>query len=373
MIRGGIPIGRVLGIALRIHYTWFFIFALVTWSLAADYFPLLGWSTGLSVTAGLITSLLFFASVLAHELMHSIVARSAGIPVHSITLFIFGGVSQMDEEPKRPKDELRMAIAGPLTSLVLGLIFWGLWYWVGPTSEFALGVTAWLAVINIALVAFNLIPGFPLDGGRVLRSILWWRSNNLRRSTYIASTIGRGVGFLFILGGILVIFTTGLWLNGMWFILIGWFLENAAGSSYRQMALQETLKGHTASEAMTRECPTVTPDTSVQQLVNDHVLATGRRCFPVATEGGRILGLVTLHDIRAVPRDAWSTRTARDAMTPLEKMKAVGPEEDLATVMRILAEEDINQIMVMEDGRVTGAIGRDTLLSFISLRGELGV
>jgi Zn-dependent protease len=373
MLRGGIPIGRVLGISLRLNYSWFIVFALVTWSLSANYFPSVfpEWSAGLAVTAGILTSLLFFGSVLAHELMHSVVARAAGIPVQSITLFIFGGVSRMGEEPKRPKDEFRMAIAGPLTSLALGAVFWAIWYWLGEFNEFVLAISFWLGLINIFLAGFNLIPGFPLDGGRVLRSILWWRSHNLRRATRTASNIGRAVGFLFIFGGVFFIFQA-LWLNGLWLILIGWFLENAAVGSYRQVALQEVLQGHTAGEVMTRDCPVVPPDITVEELVNDHVLATGRRCFPVESSG-RVEGLVTMHNIRAVPRESWPARTTSEAMTPLDKLKSVSPNEDLSTVLKILTEEDINQVLVVEDGAITGVIGRDNLLSFINLRGELGV
>ena len=217
MLQDGIPLGRLFGISLRLNYTWFIVFALVTWSLTVNYFPEVfsEWSMITSLVAGIMTSLLFFGSVLAHELMHSIVAQRLGIPIHSITLFIFGGVSQMSEEPKTPKDELRIALAGPLTSIALGLFFWAVWYWLGPHSEFVLAIAFWLGIINLALAAFNLIPGFPLDGGRVLRSILWWRNQDLHQATRTASIMGRGVGYLFIFGGIFFVFQ-GLWLNGLW-------------------------------------------------------------------------------------------------------------------------------------------------------------
>ena len=372
-MRGGIPLGRIFGISLRLNYTWFIVFGLVTWSLAASYFPTVfpEWSTGKSVLAGILTSLLFFGSVLAHELMHSIVAQRLGIPVHSITLFIFGGVSQISEEPKRPHDELRIALAGPITSLALGAAFWAIWYWLGPLSDVVLAISFWLGLINLFLAAFNLIPGFPLDGGRVLRSILWLRTHDLRRATRTASNVGRVVGYVFIFIGIFFIFQ-GMWLNGLWLALIGWFLENAAIGSYRQVALQDTLAGHTARELMTPECVTVPPDLTVSSLVNDYVLTTGRRCFPV-TDDGRILGLVTLADIRSVPREEWPSRTVQEAMTPLQKLKAVSPGEDISTVLHLLADEDINQVLVMEDDRIAGVIGRDNLLNFINLRGELGI
>jgi len=373
MLRGGIPIGRLFGISLRLNYTWFIVFALVTWSLTANYYPSVfpDWSVARSLVAGVVTSLLFFGSVLAHELMHSIVANAVGIPVHGITLFIFGGVSQMSEEPRQPKDELRIALAGPLTSLVLGGIFWGIFFLAGDYSEFVLAISYWLGLINLFLAAFNLIPGFPLDGGRVLRSILWWRSKNLRRSTRTASNIGRAVGYLFIFGGVFFIFR-GLWLNGLWLALIGWFLENAAVGSYRQVSLQDTLQGHTAREVMSKDCPSMAPEMTVDKLVNEQILTSGRRCFPVAVDN-RVLGLVTLHNIRAIPRTEWGTSKLREAMTPLDKLKSVAPNEDLSSVLTILTEADINQVLVVEDGTIVGVIGRDNLLAFINIRGELGV
>jgi len=244
MLKSGLPLGRLFGISLRLHYSWFIVFALITWALAASYFPenYPTWSTATSIIAGAVTSLLFFGSVLAHELMHSVVAQRRGIPVHSITLFIFGGVSQMTDEPKQPGDELRIALAGPVTSLIIGGICWGIYFWSRGSLVFLSAVAFWLGWINVFLAGFNLIPGFPLDGGRVLRSIIWWRSGNLRRATKTASNIGRGVGYLFIFGGIFLVFW-GLWINGLWLAFIGWFLENAAVGSYRQLALRDILQG----------------------------------------------------------------------------------------------------------------------------------
>lgn len=372
MLKGGIPIGRLFGVSLRLHYSWFVIFAVVTWSLTANYFPVQfpDWNLGLSLLAGVVTSLLFFGSILAHELMHSVIGNALGIPIHEITLFIFGGVAQMSEEPKRPKDEFRMAIAGPLTSLAIGGVFWAIYFLIADGWEFALAVSYWLGLINVFLAVFNLIPGFPLDGGRVLRSILWWRSQNLRTATRTASNVGRAVGFLFVFGGVFLIFQ-GLLFNGLWLALIGWFLERAAVGSYRQISLQDALKGHSASEVMTRDCPTVDPELTVDRLVNDQILAQGRRCFPVASDD-QVLGLVTLHNVKSIPRELWPTRTMRQAMTPFDKLKSVSPTEDLSSVLKVLTESNINQVLVVEDDSIVGVIGRDNLLSFINIRSELG-
>jgi Zn-dependent protease len=375
MFRGGIPIGKAFGISLRLHYSWFFIFALVTWSLAAVYFPAKypEWSLTLKIGAGLLASLLFFGSVLFHELMHSLVSIRQGTQIQSITLFFLGGVSEMTGEPKTAGDEFRMAAAGPFSSLVLGGLFLGIYFALrSATSEaaqFGAAISSYLGLINILLGVFNLIPGFPLDGGRVLRSLIWWRSRNLQGATKIASNIGRVIGFLFIFGGIGLAFTGNLF-NGIWLVLIGWFLETAASGSYRQMLLQDMLKGHTASEVMSRDCMVVPPDITVERLVNEHILSSGRRCFPVVS-GGHTEGLVTLGNVRSIPRDARKTTLVREAMTPLSQVKSVSPNEDLGNILQILSENDINQVPVVWENKVVGIVARDNLINFINTRNEL--
>jgi len=377
MIRGGIPIGKAFGISLRLHYSWFFIFALVTWALAGSYFPSIypTWSLSARIAAGLITSVLFFGSVLVHELMHSIVAQRQGIPVQSITLFIFGGVSQITSEPKQPKDEFRMAIVGPLSSLLIGGILFGIYFGWRHVDTFAVqfitAIVYWLGYINLVLGIFNLIPGFPLDGGRVLRSLLWWRSRNLTSATRIASNIGRAVGFIFIFVGIYFIFT-GNWFNGIWLALIGWFLESAAVGSYQQLLLQEMLKGHVASEVMSGDCVVISPDITIDQLVNGNILTSGRRCFPVVS-GSQIMGLMTLHNVKAVPREQWSIETVKEAMTPFDKLKWVRPDEELSSILRILTEDNINQVPVVYDDKIVGMVSRENLLNFVNIRSRLGV
>jgi Zn-dependent protease/CBS domain-containing protein len=379
MLRGGIPIGKAFGIQLRLHYSWFLIFALVTWLLASAYFTEKAyptWSLSDRIGAGLITSILFFGSVLVHELMHSIVSQRQGIPVQSITLFIFGGVSQITSEPKQPADEFRMAIVGPLASLVLGGIFFGIYFQLrgGNTfaAQFVTGIAFWLGYINVALGAFNLIPGFPLDGGRVLRSLIWARNHDLRRSTRIASNAGRVVGFLFIFGGIFIIFFFGLLFQGIWLALIGWFLESAAVGSYQQLLMQEMLKGHVASEIMSSDCAIIPPDMTIDHLVNGNILTSGRRCFPVAS-GSQIMGLMTLHNVKEVPREQWSTETVKEAMTPFDKLKWVRPDEELSSVLRILTQDDINQVPVVQDNKIIGMVSRENLLNFVHVRSRLGV
>ena len=377
MLRGGIPIGKAFGISLRLHYSWFLIFALVTWALAAGYFPSTypTWSLSARIAAGLITSVLFFGSVLVHELMHSIVSQRQGVRVQSITLFIFGGVSQITSEPKQPRDEFRMAVVGPLSSLAIGGILFGVYFGLRNVDAFAAqfitAIAYWLGYINLVLGIFNLSPGVPLDGGRVLRSLIWWRSRDLKRATKIASNIGRGVGFLFIFVGIWFIFT-GNWANGIWLALIGWFLESAAVGSYQQLLVQDMLKGHVASEVMSRDCVVIPPDTTIDRLVNENILNSGRRCFPVVS-GSQIMGMMTLRDVKAVPREQWRKQTVREAMTPFEKLKSVGPDEELSAILQILAEDNINQVPVVQDNKIVGMVSRENLLNFINIRSGLGV
>jgi Zn-dependent protease/predicted transcriptional regulator len=381
MFRSGIPIGKAFGIQLRLHYSWFLIFILITYVLTASYFPAIypEWSLALKIGAGLLTSFLFFASVLVHELMHSIVAIKEGMHIRGITLFFLGGVSEMTEEPKTAGIEFRMAGAGPLSSLVLGGIFIGIFLALRSSNvvayQFGAAVTYYLGYINIILGIFNLIPGFPLDGGRVLRSIIWKITNNLRSATRIASNIGRGIGYLFIFAGIYFVFggtiyAFGGFVNGIWFVLIGWFLVSAATGSYRQLAIQEILKGHHASEIMSRDCFLIPGDMTVERLINEQILTSARRCFPVVTND-RVVGLITLHNIRTVPQEQRNMKTAHEIMTPIEKIKWVKQDEDLSTVLQILTESDINQVPVFEDEgkQLVGMVNRDNLLTFIDIRG----
>jgi Zn-dependent protease/predicted transcriptional regulator len=373
MLRSSFRIARIGGISINIHVSWILIFILVTWTLAAGYFPqnYPDWSTPLSWTVGLITSILFFVSVLLHELAHSFVARARGLPVHDITLFIFGGVAQLEDEPETAGTEFVMALVGPLTSIILGACFGVVWFAARGTSEPLAALGFYLGEINVWLGLFNLIPGFPLDGGRVLRSILWQASGNLQRATRWASLVGQAVAYLFILAGIWRIFT-GDWVGGLWIAFIGWFLDNAASSSYRQLTVRNLLAGHTVREVMSLDCPEVSPDVTLDRLVSEHMLRSGTRCFPVV-EGGSVRGLLTLHNIKGVAQDRWPMTTVGQVMTPLDGLKRVSPDEELWTAMRNMTEEGVNQLPVMDDGRLLGMLRRDNIVSFIRLKGELGV
>jgi Zn-dependent protease len=363
-------IGRLFGIQVRLHYTWFIIFTMVTILLV---YP--DWSQWLSWVMGIATSLLFFASVLAHELAHSLVGRANGIPIRSITLFIFGGVAHMTREATRAGAELKMAAAGPACSLVIGGLFGLVWFLTRETLQPVATMALWLAMVNAILAVFNLIPGFPLDGGRVFRSILWRATGNYGRSTRIATWVGRGVAYLFILSGIIIIFLRpfGLsWFDGIWLAFIGWFLDNAASTSYRQEQWREALQGFTAADVMTTDYPVIPSNITVGELVQYHVFPSGRRFFLVADEG-RLQGMVTLNNIKSTPQQEWGVTQVREIMTPADKLQVAYPAQDALSVMGQMGESDINQIPVVSEGRVVGLVARDSLIRFLRTRSELRV
>ena len=366
-------LGKLFGIQFRLHFTWFIIFILVVISLSTQYFPTAypEWSNVVYWTIGTVTSLLFFASVIAHELAHSLVAKINGIPVKSITLFIFGGVAQITKEATKASTELIMAAAGPACSLVIGGLFTLLWLFTKSTSQPVAAMAVWLAQINGLLAVFNLIPGFPLDGGRVFRSLLWRFTGNYSRSTRIATQVGRSVGYLFILGGITVMFILHDWFGGLWLALIGWFLENAASTSYRQAQWREGLVGITATQVMTSDFPVVPSNITVNHLVQSYILTTGRRFFLVADEGG-FKGILTLHNIKSVSQQDWPTTQVREVMTPVDKLKVAYPDQEAVNILEQMVENDINQMPVVTEGRVIGLITRDSLLRFLRTRSDLG-
>lgn len=374
-MKSSFKLGEILGIPFLINYSWFIIFVVVTVLLAMFYFPpsYPDWAPALYWVVGLATSLLFFGSVLGHELAHSMVARSQNIPVKSITLFVFGGVSRITKEATRPGKEAVLAFVGPFSSVIIGAFFLLVFLATRNVSEPISALAGYLAFINFLLAAFNMIPGFPMDGGRVLRSFLWWITGNYRRATRIASLVGQGIAYAFIFGGVLLIFLQPqFWITGAWFALIGWFLENAASSSYRQMMLKESLQGFKARDLMTQDCALVPSSLSIRSLVNDYILPTSRRCF-VVSNADRLQGLVTLQDVKKVSQENWDMNSVNAVMTPLEKMKSVSPDDEASTLLEQMDEMDINQMPVVEDGKVVGMVARENIIRFIRNRADLGM
>ncbi|MBI4320084.1 MAG: site-2 protease family protein [Chloroflexi bacterium] len=365
-------IGSLFDIDIGIHYSWLIVFALVTWSLAVGFFPqqFPGWSTEMYWTIGAISSLLLFASVLIHELSHSLVARREGMPVESITLFIFGGVSNIGKEAEGPQQEFLMAFVGPLSSLVLAVVFGAGWFLAPGINPQTQAILLYLALVNLLLALFNLIPAFPLDGGRVLRAILWWTSHSMFDATRIASMVGQGFAYLFIFGGLFWAFTGNI-ISGLWLMVIGWFLSNAADSSYRQVVQQQVLKGVHVQDMMTKEVQTVGPHVTLHELVENYILPHSIRALPVVADS-RLLGIVTLSDVRHVPRERWDQTTVSQVMTPLDRLHVLRPDDDLGVALSSLGEQDLNQLPVVREGRVVGLVTRGHLIRYMQLKQELG-
>jgi Zn-dependent protease/CBS domain-containing protein len=365
-------LGRIRGIEIGIHYTWLFAFALVAWSLAGGFFPAHypGWDASTYWLVGIVTALALFASVLVHELSHSFVALARGHGVHSITLFIFGGVSNLKSEAEDPTDEFLISVVGPLTSFALAAVSWLALQALSLGGSPLGAVLGYLALINVMLGAFNLLPGFPLDGGRVLRSLIWAASGSLRRATEIASYVGQGFGFLLIFSGVWQVLG-GNFLSGLWIGFIGWFLNSAAESTRQQQALQEGLRGARVAELMNPQPPIAGPAMSVQQFVFDHVVRLGQRALLVV-DGGRLLGIASITDAKEVPQEAWPTTTVGAIMTPAP-LKTVSPDADVNSTLQLLVEGSLNQVPVVRDQQLVGLLSRADILRFLQLREELGL
>lgn len=373
MIGQSVRLTTIRGIEIGLHYSWFIIFFLITVSLTTHFaseHP--DWTSGEHYTVAIATSLLFFISILLHELAHSFVALAKGLPVRAITLFVFGGVAQIGREPDRPMTEFQIAIAGPIASAVLAVGFWFASYLAAERFEHLAALGGWLSSINLMLAIFNLVPGFPLDGGRILRAALWRLTGNFAKATRIAAASGQTVGYGLILGGIWTGLVAGNWFGGLWLAFIGWFLLNAAQESVLQMSMRSALSGLTAEDIMARDCPTVSGQLSLADLVHDHILRTGRRCFLVA-QNGRLEGLVTLHQVKAVPQERWGSSLVVQAMTPIDQLHAVEPGTPILGVLGVMEQHDVNQVPVTQDGRLLGMITRDQLLRVLHANLELGV
>jgi Zn-dependent protease len=372
MNRQTISLGRILNIPIGLDYSWFLVFALLTWTLATSYFPaeFRNWSTGQYWIVGATTAILMFASVLLHELGHSVIAMRYKIPVRSITLFIFGGVAQIASEPPSAGAEFWIAIAGPVVSFALAVFFGLLQPVVGAVAPL-LALAKYLAYINGTLALFNLIPGFPLDGGRVFRAIVWGVTRNLRRATLIAANLGRLIAFLFILFGAWQIVTGNL-SNGLWIAFIGWFLESAASSQLQHQVLHDSLAGHPVSDMMSRNYTLIPAETTLQQLVDLHILGSGQRSF-VITQGDRVIGLLTPQRIRETPSDAWPVTSVAQAMLPAAQVKPIQPDKELWTAWEQMSTDGVHQLPVVADGRLLGILSRDDIIGFLRARRELGV
>jgi len=390
----GLHFARIAGIDVYIDWSLLIVFLLIAGSLAGGLFPLWHpeWTAAQSWMTALAAAVLFFGSVLAHELSHALVGRRHGITIRRITLFVFGGMAHMEHEPEKWRAELWMAAVGPVTSLVIGFacllavdVFGGsdrpqgpvgpqearqMLAQLGPASTLLL----WLGQVNIILAAFNLVPGFPLDGGRVLRAILWGITGNLRRATHWASLCGQVFAWVLIVTGLAMILGLrvpllgGGLISGLWLAFIGWFLNNAALMSYRQLLTREALQDVPVSRLMLTRFDMVPPDMSIATLIDDHIMRTGQRAFPVVS-GNRLIGMVCLHDVNKVEAARRATTTVADIMTPADQVRSVRPDDEVFEALTALAERNVNQLPVLVDGRVHGLVRREDIVRWLALHG----
>jgi Zn-dependent protease/predicted transcriptional regulator len=368
-----VRLGRIMGIPIRIHYTLWFVFILIAWSLAVGYMPhqYPGLSTVTYWAIGIASAIILFVSVLVHELSHSYIAKKNGLPIARITLFFFGGVSEMTEEPQDPGLEVRMAAAGPLMSFLIAGVLGTLWY-LGRFAQAPIAVIATLgyaALINAILGAFNLLPAFPLDGGRVFRGSIWKRSNNFVGATRTATRVSEVLSLLMMFGGFVFILF-GDFVDGIWVIVLGWFIRSGAETSLKQTLVGEALLGVSVGDIMTKEVLTVPPEITVQKLVSDYLLVHRHGGYPVM-KNGEVLGVVTLQSARAVPKEKRDYVTVREAMVPIEHTVMVKSSVTALDAMQKMARNKVGRVLVIDGGRLAGIATREDIVSTIQTRQEL--
>ncbi len=371
-----IKLGRVGGIEIGLHYSWFIIAILIALSLVAHFHSVEpAWSTALIWGVACITAVLFFVALLLHELAHSLVAKSRGLRVRAITLFALGGVSQIESEASDAKSEFWIAIVGPLTSVVIGLVLLWVAHLAGwsagkePTTPF-MAVVLWLGYINIVLAAFNMIPGFPLDGGRVLRALVWWISGKAERSTRTAARVGQVVAILFIVYGLFRFFIGGNF-GGLWLAFIGWFLLDAARSSYLQVGFMSALRGRRVADIMQRDCTSIPGYLSVRDFVDEYLLPSPDRCF-VVVQDGHFAGLITSAEVRAVARDQWEQTSLQSIMRPVRELRAIAPDMPVVKALELMARENLAQLPVISAGALEGIFSRAQVMRYLQLHAGLG-
>lgn len=377
-----IKVGRIWGIPLQLSWTWFLIFALVTWSLAVAYFPdeYPTLSPVVHLLLGVVTSILFFTSVMLHELGHAYAALRSGTGVRSITLFIFGGVAQLEDEPRTAGAALRVALAGPLVSLVLGIFFAGLWL-LDQNIPWLAAPSAYLARLNFLLAAFNMIPGYPLDGGRVLQAVVWYLSGDSRRATRLAAMVGQLVAFGFIGVGVGVALNTNLF-NGLWLAFIGWFLQNAAGAAATSTEVEHALEALAVNQVMRADWPEVPGRLPLSRLVEDHMLRGSPRYFFVRRDGygyeggnghngSQPHGMLTATDVMRIPQTSWGRTSSEQVMVGWERLVTVSPEMNLLEAMRIMDRGNVAQVPVVAEGRLVGILSREGVMHALKVQADL--
>lgn len=364
---------RLMGFQVRIDLSWIFIAVLISWSLSTGFFPFYyqGLNTGTYWIMGVVGALGLFLSIIVHEFSHSLVARKYGMPMKGITLFIFGGMAEMGDEPPSSKAEFMMAVIGPISSIVIAGIFYGIYAAGGGLIPQAVnGVIGYLSFINAILAAFNIIPAFPLDGGRVLRSLLWGIKGDLRWATRISSFIGSAFGILLIFMGI-VSFFSGNFIGGMWWFLIGMFLNSAARMSYQQLLTRRALEGESVSRFMTKNPVTVSRSTTVESFVNDYVYRYQHKMFPVVSDSDQMDGCITTAEIKAIPREEWKNKRVGDILKPCSTDTVIPAESDAVKALSLMNRTGSSRLLVVEGNRLAGVISLKDMLKFLSLKVEM--
>ena len=369
-------LGRIFGIEIGLHYSWFLIALLITFSLASQFGETNPqWGPGMIWATAILTALFFFAALVAHEMSHALTARRFGIGTRAITLFALGGVAQIESEPKEARTEFWVGIIGPITSAIIGVVCLAIAFvsgWTGSQlpNRPVVAMLVWLGYINLMLAIFNLIPGYPLDGGRILRSLIWWKTKDVVRATRLASRVGQFIAICFIALGIIRFFT-GAGFPGLWIAFIGWFLLQASQASYAQIKLADGLKGVRVQDIMSRDCASVDSRSNVKMFVEEHLLRSGRRCYVVERDG-QIVGLVTPHEVKSIAPEKWPYTTMDDVMRPLDQLHTVQPETSVIDALERMSKDDVNQLPVITDNHLEGVISRANVLQFLQTRAELG-
>lgn len=360
-------VARLIGIDIEINPSWLFILAFVAYSLSEGVFPAWheGWSTAAYWVVGTSAAVLLFVTVLIHELAHAIVAKRRGLDVPRITLFLFGGVSHLSRQPSSAGEEFQIAAAGPATSLLIAGVTALAGWLLNDVSKYVSALLLYLAGVNTILAVFNILPGFPLDGGRVLRSIAWKRTGSFRQATRIAAGVGEIFGYILIAGGFFLLLSGVFW-SGLWFMVIGWFLLGAARAEASNVQLEGVLKRLTARDVMREDFPSVTPGTPIQVIVDDYMVGKGERAVMVAN-GGTVLGILTVTDVRRVPRSEWPNTPAQTAMTPRDRVVTVVATTPATEVLVLLGERRLNQVPVLEEGRMVGLVTRREIVERLQL------
>ena len=371
----GIKLFKILGIQISLDYTWFIVFGLVAWSLAQGYFPVTipGLGVFTYIIVGVVSAFLLFACVLIHELSHSYTSNRLGLNVKEITLFIFGGVAQLTKEPDDPVTELKIAVAGPAASIALAFIFWVLKHLLDALSLYPVlsAMFGYLAMINMVLVVFNMIPGFPLDGGRILRAVWWKKTADIQKATQVASRVGKGFAVLLILFGFLQIFL-GNFIGGLWMVFIGMFLQQAAESSYRQLLVKKTLEKIKVADAMTMDVVTLSEDSTLTTVVEKYFFGHHFVGFPVVSDG-RVTGMLTLNNVRAVPKEEWDTTLVINAMDKITPDTILHPDDNAMYALSRMISLDTGRLLVMDRGRLVGIITRRDIMKLMEFKADLGV